>query len=71
MCCIFGDAMLMKFTSSTDIPSSDNESYLVKFCEFMYFMDESCDVLVVESLTTITESLTRDFEKETHKIKKK
>lgn len=64
---IFGDSMLMKLLSTTDITSSDYECYLVKFCELVYLMHESFDVFVVESVTTITKSLTREFEEETHR----
>jgi len=57
----------MELTSSTYIASSDNQSYLVKFGELVYFMDESFDMFMIKTLTTITKSLTREFEKETHK----
>jgi hypothetical protein len=32
----------------------------------MYFMHEPFDMFVVESVTTVTESLTRELEEETH-----
>lgn len=39
----------------------------MKLSELMYFMDESFDVPVIKSLTTVTESLTREFEEESHR----
>ena len=64
---IFRDSMLMKFISTTDITSSDNECYLVKFCELVYFMNEFFDMIMVKSVTLESECLTGELEKETHK----
>jgi hypothetical protein len=54
--------MFMKFTPTADISSSDDEGYLVKFCELVYLVNELFDMIMVKSLTTIAESLTREFE---------
>jgi len=59
----------MKLTSSTNIASSYNESYFVKFSEFMNFLHQPSDMFVIKSLTTVAKCLTRKFEEETHKIK--
>jgi hypothetical protein len=61
----------MKLTSTTDISSSNNESYFMIFGERVYFFHESLDMFMIKALSAITESLTREFEEETHKINKK
>lgn len=68
---VFGYTIFVKLTSTTDIASPNHECYLVKFCELVYFVNEPLDVFMIEALTTVTKSLTREFEEETHKKKNK
>ena len=68
---VFADTMFVKFFSTADIASSYDESDLVILSEIMDFTCETLDMFMVKSLTTITEGLSRELEKETHRINKK